>query len=330
MKARWIWISCVAAVTGTGGWAPVPVSCAAQPPDTTMKPAGLFATYTDYQDGGAADMVPILLSHLKPDVGPLERLPLGIGAHGNTIDIWNANMVGWIDGTGTAATSKWAGNWQTGNRAKAYEGRKASLAMVQLNLCYDRDNREKDKQAKTEAAVAGYVAAAKRAGATLVFLVLPGGQHITHKGKKGTEPVRKEAADFAPELSALNAECVRLAKAHGAVLAPIPQAYGRLRQAHPEMDLHPPMGSTDGHASPQDAYLFACAVAFSLLDQEPKTWPAPGEVFASENRQIERLKKDKKRPPDYPLAVLTAEEQRAIHEAVWAAIAAFRKEAGNP
>jgi hypothetical protein len=285
------------------------------------EPQRLFLTYGDYMTGfnDTPGMVLRLLAAAQPDQPGYTRLPLGIGAHGDTIGIWKSGSVGWITGRGTVSNTNWRDNPRAIKIAETVQGRPADLVMVQLDLRYVTDKRDRDKQALTDQAVAGYVAAAKQAGARLVFCVLPGGQHLPMKRGK-TEPVKKLAADFEMEFKLLDAECRRLTKAHGAVMAPTYLAFAILRQNHPGLDIHLPVDLTDGHPSPRDSYLFACTVAFALLDQKPDKLPAPAQIFAHLNQPP----KGKDAPPKPPVT-MTAEEQAAIHEAAWAAVAQMRK-----
>jgi hypothetical protein len=280
----------------------------------------LWLTYGDYMTGfqNVPDMVQILLATGEPTAPPIARLGLGIGAHGGTYEIWKSGAASWITGEGKAATTNWRDNGGGQKAAVPFEGRKADLAMVQLDLSYVAGRDAAKGRTEADEAVAGYVAAAKAAGARLVFYVLPGGQSITHKvagrGAGAGNLVSKAAEEYGKELVLLDAECARLTEKHGAVMAPTFRAFAALRKAHPEMDLHAPKPGNDGHLSPKDAALCALVIGRAFLG-EAYAPPATAEtLIAPQNRQIaaENAKLKAKGQPELPL--------NTIDEATWAAM----------
>ncbi|MEI7832465.1 MAG: hypothetical protein WCJ56_04630 [bacterium] len=324
---RWIRL-CVLLIMGGAcavfSWAQTAV--VAPKPSTPVKP--LVVTYGDFMTGfnNMQGMFLTLMSKANPEYAAWDGLGLGIGAHGDTISIWEAGLSGWIDGTATLENAK---NTPPGSQrtAAAVQGRKAALVFVQLSLGYVNDNNPMTRalaRSKTEQAIACYAAASKRAGAKLVFCVLPGSQHINSKLPwHKTEPVLKVAGDYVAELAVLNSECLRLQKAYDAVLAPIPQSYAMLRNLHPELDLHPPISAIDGHPSPRDSYLFACACTFILANARPAAVP-PADVFRDTNKQMEGLIREGKRSAGF-VTNMSDEEQKAINDSVWAAVEQYRR-----
>jgi hypothetical protein len=291
--------------------------------------------YGDYQsppDG----LIQTLIRTAQPERGELEPLHLGIGAHGDTEAIWRARVVNWITGNGKVADAKAplaAGQrWpaQIPSKAAAFEGRKADLVQVQLNLGYVLFNRA-EQRAITEEAVAGYVAAARKAGAPFVFYVVPGNQHTTHKTVKGGgEPVKKSEADFQPELQAMDAECRRLTKAYGAVMAPTHLAFAALRTRHPE--LNRPIHATDTHLWPHDAVLAALVISRAFLGEGEHPLPTPEVLLASTNQDITRdnVKRKAKGEAGKPLIALDAATWKAMLEATTAAFATPTTRKGSP
>lgn len=289
----------------------------------------LWLTYGDYMTGFQClpDMVQLQLAAADPQAPPITRLALGIGAHGNTIEIWKSGAATWITGEGKAATTNWRDNSGSQKVATTVEGRTADLVLVQLDLNYVTGREAEKMKAETDTAVAGYVAAAKKAGAKLVFYVLPGSQHITHKrgGKAKDAPlVPKDDADHQPQLAALEAEAVRLEKAHGAVLAPTFRAFAALRKASPGLDLHAPIRGDDGHLSPKDAALCALVIARAYQGAAFRP-PASAEVLlAPQNQRItaENAKRKAKGEPEQPLNAIDAATWTAMLAAVAATFTA--------
>jgi hypothetical protein len=275
-------------------------------------------------------MLQTLISTGEPQKPELEQLPLGIGAHGDTVDIRRSRTVGWITGTGKVLDAKaplapgqrWPA--QITSRASAFEGRKADLVQVQLNLGYIL-TKNAERRAITEESVAGYVAATKSAGATLVFCVVPGNQHTTHKpGANKGELVKKAEADFLPELHAMDAECRRLSKTYGAVMAPTHLTFAALRTAHPELDR--PIHGTDTHWWPHDAVLAALVISRAFLGEGEHPLPTPEVLLAPLNQQItqENRKRKAKGEAEKPLISIDAATWRAMLEATTATFAAPR------
>lgn len=296
------------------------------------EPAGsrLWLTYGDYMTGFQClpDMARLLVAAADPEAPPIARLALGIGAHGSTADIWKSGAHAWIAGQGKVSTTNWRDNSGMQKAATAFEGRKADLVMVQLDLGYAAGGRDADElRAETEEAVAGYVAAAQKAGARLVFYVLPGSQHSTHKrgGKARDAPLApKTEADHQPQLQALETECRRLADRHGAVMAPTFRAFAALRKAHPEMDLHAPTRGDDTHLSPRDAALAALVIARAFLGPSFAPPTAAGILLAPQNQRIaaDNARRKAKGEPEQPLNAIDAAVWKAMLEAVTATFAA--------
>jgi hypothetical protein len=296
----------------------------------------LFIVYGDYQSppGG---LVQAFIRTGEPRRPELEQLHLGIGAHGDTEAIWRARVVGWITGNGKVADAKaplapgqrWAA--QIPSKASAFEGRKADLVQVQLNLGYTLSNRS-EQRAITEEAVAGYVAAARAAGANLVFYVVPGNQHTTHKiVKRGEEPVKKTGADFQPELQAMEAECQRLTKTYGAVMAPTHRAFAALRTAHSEIE-RPMHCGPDGHLHPEEAVLVSLVISRAFLGEGEHPLPTPEVLLAPFNQDIakENLKRKAKGEAEKPLITIDAGTWKAMLEATTAAFATPPNLRGKP
>lgn len=284
-------------------------------------PAGnrLWLTYGDYMFGFQClpDMVKVQLDAANPESPPLTRLGLGIGAHGNTIEIWKSGAVAWITGEGKAASTSWRDNPGSQKVAATLEGRQADLVLVQLDLNYVTGKESVKMKAETDTAVAGYVAAAQKAGAQLVFYVLPGSQHTTHQrgGKdRNAPPVPKTEADHAPQLAALEAETARLTKTQGAVLAPTFRAFAALRSAHPEIDLHAPTRGDDSHLSAKDAALCALVIARAYAGTAWKPPTTPESLLAVQNERIarENAKRTAKGEAELPLHDIDAATWQAM------------------
>jgi hypothetical protein len=281
----------------------------------------LWLTYGDYMFGFQClpGMTQALLEAGEPKAPPITRLGLGIGAHGSTVEIWKSGAVAWITGEGKAATTNWRDNHGSQKVAATLEGRQADLVLVQLDLSYITGREAEKMKAETDTAVAGYVAAATKANAKLVFYVLPGSQHTTHKrgGKEKDAPlVPKTEADHQPQLVALEAEAARLTKAHNAVLAPTFRAFAALRAAHPEIDLHAPTRGDDTHLSAKDAALCALVIARTFLGESFVPPATPEPLLAIQNKPItaENAKRKSKGESEQPLST--------IDEAIWHAMLA--------
>lgn len=288
----------------------------------------LWLTYGDYMFGFQClpDMTQSLLTAADPKAPPIARLGLGIGAHGSTVEIWKSGAHAWITGEGKVATTNWRDNNGGAKAAAPFEGRKADLVLVQLDLSYVTGREAEKMKAETDTAVASYVAAAKKAGAKLVFYVLPGSQHTTQKrGKTKDGPMEpKTEADFQLQLAAMEAEATRLEKTHGVVLAPTFRAFAALRKANPGMDLHAPTRGDDTHLSPKDGVLCAMVINRAYLG-ETFVPPATSEaLLAIQNKQIatENAKRKIKGEPEQELSTLDETTWKAMLAATTAAFTA--------
>ena len=309
--------------------------CAAQE-GTPSAQTRLLIVYGDYQSPPGS-LIQTCIRTGERGKADVEQLHLGIGAHGNTEAIWRARVVSWITGNGKVADGRaplapgqrWPA--QIPSKAAAFEGRKADLVQVQLNLDYVLKTHNSEQRAITEEAVAGYVAAAKTAGATLVFYVVPGNQHTTHKaGASKGELVKKTEADFQPELQAMDAECRRLSKTYRAVMAPTHLAFAALRTAHPE--LNRPIHGTDTHLWPHDAVLAALVISRALLGAGEHPLPTPEVLLAPLNQDItrENVKRKEKGEADKPLITIDPATWEAMLEAITAAFLSATNQEGKP
>jgi hypothetical protein len=289
----------------------------------------LLLYYGDYRRPSGA-LIHTLLTAGEPGKPDIVCLDMGV-VHGSTVSIWKSGSSDWIDGSGKVATTKWFPSVQ---RCRPYEGRRADLVVAQLELGYVSVKTESERhkiQTETEEAVAGYVAAAKAAGAGLVFYVVPGNQHTTHKaGTKKGDLVKKTEADFQPELKAMDAECRRLSKTYGAVMAPTHLAFAALRTAHPE--LARPVHGTDTHLWPQDQVLAALVIGRAFLGEGEHPLPTPEVLLAPINKGIttDNIKRKAKGEAEQPLISIDSDIWRAMLEATAAAFAAPTSQKGSP
>jgi len=300
----------------------------AQNGPSATTPKRLLITYGDYQRPPVF-LIQTLINTGEPNKPELEQLQLGIGLHGDTVDIWKARLTGWITGTGKVADAlplapgqKWAASFP-GNAVR-FEGRKADLVVVQLDLRYAKNKNGQEKiRSEIEKAIVDYVAAAKSVGARLVFYVTPGKQHMTYREGSQANAIRLIEADYQPELQAMETECRRLSATFGAIMAPTFRAFAILRATHPEIDLHEPIWHGDnGHLSPRDQVLTALVISRAFLGEGEHPLPTPEVLLAPLNEQI--TNGNRKHPSkDGPrLAAIDTATWKAMLEATAAAFTA--------
>ena len=298
-----------------------PLLAGAEPvPAAQPAPKRLLMTYGDYRSP-SAEKVRTLITTGQPNEAGIDIVSLG-WVHGATVDIWKSGSSAWIGGTGKTATTTF-GSARQAQAARPFEGRKANLVLVQLDMDYV-NNKNADAQGKartsSDEAVTGYITAAKDAGAKLVFYVLPGNQHTTHKMVKGeTNPVKETEADFQPELLAMDAECQRLSKAYGAVLAPTYRAFATLRTAHPEIE-RPVHCAPDKHLHTEEAVLAALVIGRAFLGEGDHPKPTSEELLASTNKRItaDNVKLKQQGKAEKPLITIEAVTWQALQEAATA------------
>jgi hypothetical protein len=145
-------------------------------------------------------------------------------------------------------------------------------------------------------------------GARLIICAEPG-VHFKQRDAENIEVLQKVMVLFAHEL--------------GYEVAPMPMAYGAYYNTAAGTDLH--AGGDVYHLTPRDAYLAACCLVHTIL-QDRDSMIEPSDVL----RQSFNAWNDQKRTAEgsgsateryVPLA---ADQQKQIHQAAWRAVSDFR------
>lgn len=300
--------------------------------ESVPSPVGkrLLLQYGDYLSPPGS-LIQTLITVGEPGKSELGILGLG-RVHASIVDFWKSGSADWISGA-----HKVADDDMNAKTLRPFEGRKADLVVVQLDLRYAMNNKgDPEKTRVIEEAVAGYIAAAKSVGARLVFYVTPGKQHTTYReGSHANEAnaIRLTEADHQPELQAMDAECQRLAAKYRAVMAPTFRAFAILRAKYPEIDLHEPIWHGDnGHLSPRDQVLTAMVISRAFLGEGEHPLPTTEVLLAPLNQKIttDNITLKEKGRPEKPLLTIDAATWKAMLEATMAAFAARTNQRPNP